>query len=56
MFDFQMPAMTDLFFVLPDFPFTNLPKQPSQIKETVIVDGTIGRFVSAEASTEGDNQ
>ncbi len=54
MFDFQSPAMSDLFFVSPDYPFTDKPLQPEQIKETLEVEGVNSRITYIQGSTEMD--
>jgi hypothetical protein len=51
--DYQTPGAVELVMITPDFPFTNVPKQPDQIKETVItVADTDSRFVYATGSVD----
>lgn len=51
-FDFNFATSVDGQMTYPDYPFTDLPKQPEQIKETIRITGTIGRFISVQGSAD----
>lgn len=52
-FDYQGTSLTVNNGVVsfPDYPYVNVPKAPSQIKETVQLRGTIGRVIHITGST-----
>lgn len=50
---FDQPCIvTNGVLTFPDFPFNPLPKQPNQIKETILLEGGWNNTVSIEGTTD----